>query len=505
MGHEDYDVVVVGAGNAALSAALSAKDAGAERVLVLEASSKAERGGNSTYTGGFFRFPYETLADLEPMLNDASRKWIDRVDVEPYPTDRMLADLRRQSRNRCDPELTQIFVDQGYDAVRWLHSKGVKWQFPVGKVHDMEKLPADQKYTLAGGAALVTEEEGVGLIENEFAAVDAAGIEVRYDSPVDSLLRDGSRVVGVRIHKADGWHDVHSTSVVVAAGGFGANPEMRQRYLGPGWDLVKIRGSRYATGYVLQQLLLGGAQSAGQWGGVHASALASNAPDVGRIDLTDKMSRYSYPYSITVNINAERFYDEGRDHLWMTYASTGAAIQQQPDAMAYQIFDQKTLHLLEPRYELSEPVVADTIEELAAKLDLDPGKLARTVAEFNAATPPSDDFNPLEKDGLATTGLAVPKSNWALPIDQGPFVAYGVTCGVTFTFGGIKIDTQARVIDVEGNPIPGLWATGEVTGGVFYHGYGAGSGLTFGTVFGRIAGDEAARHAAKPARSAVVA
>lgn len=493
---ESFDVVVVGAGNAALSAALSAHEAGVERILVLEASSKHERGGNSTYTGGFFRFPYETMDDLAPMLNEESRTWAERVDVEPYPRARMMADMKRQSRNRCDPELTEILVERGYDAVRWLHDQGVRWQFPLGKVHDMSNLPADARYTLAGGAALVTEEEGVGLIDHLFDAVERAGIEVWYESPVDSLIREGSRVTGVRLRLPDGFKDVSGAAVILGSGGFGASPEMRERYLGKGWDLVKIRGSRFATGHVLTQALLAGAQSTGHWGGAHASALAGNAPDVGRIDLTDKMSRYSYPYSISVNIDGERFMDEGKDHLWMTYASTGSQIQQQPDARAYQIFDQKVVHLLEPRYELSEPVIADTIEELAVKLDLDPRKLTKTVADFNAATPSTGEFNPLAKDGLATEGLEIPKSNWAQPIDQGPFVAYEVTCGLTFTFGGIKIDTSGRVIDVEGKPIPGLWATGEITGGVFYHGYAAGSGLTFGTVFGRIAGREAATEAA---------
>src|SRR5690606_2186873 len=169
---------------------------------------------------------------------------------------------------------------------------------------------------------------------------------------------------------------------------------MRLRYLGPGWDLVKIRGSRFATGHVLQQVLLQGAQAAGHWGGAHASALAGNAPDVGRIDLTDKMSRYSYPYSIMVNVDADRFMDEGKDHLWMTYASTGSAIQRQPDAKAWQIFDQKVIHRLEPRYALSTPVVADTIEELAEKIDVDPERLAKTLADFNAPTR-AGTFDPL--------------------------------------------------------------------------------------------------------------
>lgn len=488
------DVIVVGAGNAAISAALSAREAGAE-VLVIEASSKAERGGNSTYTGGFFRFPYQSMADLEPMLNDESRTWVDRVDVEPYPRERFLNDMRTTSRNRCDPALTQIMVENAYDAVRWLHGKGVTWQFPVGKVHDMARLPTDSRYTLAGGAALVTENEGVGLIDNLFAALEAAKIEVRYDSPVDTLLRDGSTVTGVRIRRADGFEDIEGKSVVLGAGGFGANPEMRLRYLGPGWDLVKIRGSRYATGHVLRQVLLAGAQPAGHWGGCHASALAGDAPDVGHIDLTDKMSRYSYPYSIMVNIDCERFMDEGKDHLWMTYASTGRAIQRQPDGMAFQIFDQKTVHLLEPRYSLSTPIEADTIEELAERIGVDPAKLAHTVAEYNAATRPGE-FDPLKKDGLATWGLAIEKSNWAQSISEPPFVAYPVTCGLTFTYGGVKIDTTARVLDVEGVPIPNLYATGEITGGVFYHHYAAGSGLTFGTVFGRIAGNEAAGNAA---------
>lgn len=488
----EADVIVVGAGNAAMSAALVAREAGAS-VVMLEASPEQERGGNSTYTGGFFRFPYDGLADLEPMLNDESRRWIDRVDVVPYPNSRFRADLETASHGRCDPLLTDIFVDQARSAVQWLHDQGVSWRFPVGKVHDPEKLPADRKYTLAGGAALVTEGEGVGLVENLFKAVDRAGVDIRYDSPVDALVREGTRVVGVRVATSEGWTEYHGV-VVLAAGGFGANPEMRQRYLGPGWDLVKIRGSRFSSGRVLAIALAEGAEPAGHWGGCHASALASNAPDVGTIDLTDKMSRYSYPYSIMVNADAERFMDEGADHLWLTYASTGAAIQRQPDARAYQIFDQKTAYLLEPRYELSTPVVADSLVELAEQLGLDAQALTATVDEFNAATAPGS-FDPLVKDGLATRGLAINKSNWAQPISEPPYIAYGVTCGLTFTYGGVKIDSDARVIDTEDRPIPGLYATGEITGGVFYHNYPAGSGLTFGTVFGRIAGRQAALEA----------
>jgi tricarballylate dehydrogenase len=245
-------------------------------------------------------------------------------------------------------------------------------------------------------------------------------------------------------------------------------------------------------GTMLRQALEIGAQPAGHWGGCHASPVDADAPAVGDLAITDKTSRYSYPYGILVNVEGDRFIDEGENHVWLTYAKTGAAIRAQPRARAFQLFDQKTLHLLEPRYVTATPVEAGTIRELADRLGIPARKLEQTVAAYNASVP-DGEFDPFRLDGLATDDtLSPPKSNWAVPLDEPPFVAYAVTCGITFTYGGLKIDERAQVLDTEGVPMPGLFATGEITGGFFFHNYPAGSGLMRGAVFGRIAGESAA-------------
>ncbi|RQP09123.1 MAG: FAD-binding protein [Microbacteriaceae bacterium] len=216
--------------------------------------------------------------------------------------------------------------------------------------------------------------------------------------------------------------------------------------------------------------------------------------------LKDKTSRYSYLYALLVNRDGRRFVDEGENNVFLTYAKTGRAVLAQPGAVAFQIFDQKTLHLLEPRYSTGTPVVADTLEELADKLGVDVRTFVKTVADFSAAVPAdaADRNDPFTLDGVRAEPAGQPaKSNWSLTIGQGPFVCYPVTCGVTFTYGGIKIDADARVISNEETPMPGLYATGEISGGFFYHNYGAGAGLMRGAVFGGIAGTNAARRAAE--------
>lgn len=492
----EADVVVVGAGNAALVAALAAHERGAS-VIVLEAAGREERGGNSRFSGGIFRIAHEGLDSLEPLITEESRRWLERVVVDPYPTERYYGDIMSTSDDRSDSELVRILVERSYDTVRWMRDKGVEWELSVGKLVDPEKISEDEEYVLPPGGALRAAEEGVGLVKNLFEAVEATDIDVWYESPAASLITEGSTVKGVRVRREGEDIDVHGT-VVLACGGFEANPEMRLRYLGEGWDLVKVRGTRFNMGTMLQQALTAGAQPVGHWGGCHASPLDADAPKVGDLSLTDKMSRYSYPYAILVNVDGQRFVDEGEDEVWLTYAKTGAAIRAQPRALAFQIFDQKTLHLLEPRYKTGQPVEAPTIRELAEKLGLDPGVLERTVEEFNAAVPEEGEFDPFKKDGRNTRdGLTPPKSNWAQKIDEPPFAVYKVTCGITFTYGGLKIDEQAHVLDTEGRRMPGLLATGEIAGDFFYHNYPAGSGLVRGAVFGRIAGATAADHAAQ--------
>jgi len=491
--HDEYDVVVVGAGNAALVAALSARDAGA-RVLVLEAAPEAERGGNSRFTGGIFRIAHEGMDSLLPLVTEESAAWADRVSIDPYPVEVYRAEYDQVCRGRNDDGLTRQVIEGSYETVRWMVDHGIRFELAVGKLIDPEKIGPDERYELPPGGALRANDEGVGLIEDLFAAIVKAGIDVWYDSPVSELIMEGSTCRGVVIQNADGFTEVHAVTVL-AAGGFEANPEMRQRWLGPGWDLVKVRGTRFNTGTVLNAAMAAGAKAVGHWGGCHAVSLDANAPDVGDLRVTDKMSRYSYPYALLLNSDCERFVDEGEAHVWLTYAKTGAAVRAQSGAWAFQLFDAKTTHLLEPRYSTGTPIVADDLESLAEEVGVDAAALVGTVDAFNAACT-GGKFDPFSLDGLSAAPAGQPvKSNWAQPIDTPPYTVYPVTCGITFTYGGIKVDGRARVVDNAERIMPGLYATGELTGGFFYHNYPAGAGLVRGAVFGRLAGAGAASDA----------
>lgn len=492
----NYDVVVVGGGNAALTAALSARENGAS-VLLLEAAPKAERGGNSRFTGGIFRTIHNGLDSLKPVLHESNSRWYGSVSAQPYSVDAYRSDWMHTSQGRQDTALMDITIEKSFETVSWMHSHGVEWELTADKLIDPEKQPDGTVIDLPPGGALRARHEGVGLIENLYAAAEAAGIDVWYSSPASDLIISGATVHGVRVRRDDHEDDIYG-QVVLGAGGFESNPEMRLRYLGDGFDLAKVRGTRYNMGGMLRKAIAAGARPTGHWGGAHAVPLSSAAPDVGDLKYTDKFSRYSYPYSILVNNNGERFVDEGETHVWLTYAKTGWAVRAQPGTMGYQIFDQKVLHLLEPRYSTSDPVVADTIPELASKLGISVDGLERTIADFNAAVPADAEerTGPFDIDGVAAKPDGQPaKSNWSRRIDEGPFHCYPVTVGVTFTYGGLATDTEARVLTQEHTALQNLYAVGEIAGGFFYHNYSAGAGLVRGAVFGRIAGANAARAA----------
>ncbi|MFF2634181.1 FAD-dependent tricarballylate dehydrogenase TcuA [Microbacterium sp. NPDC058021] len=493
---EHFDVIVAGGGNAALTAALSAHEAGA-RVLVLEAASRELRGGNSRFTGAIFRVTHDGLDSLKSILDDSNEQWYPRVSVAPYTAEDYASDWNRTSEGRQDPELVATTIEKSFETVQWMHSKGVKWELTADKLVDPSKVDHATTITLAPGGALRTLHEGVGLIDDLYAAVEATDITVWYDSPAHDLIAEGSAVRGIRVRRDHEFIDVYGT-VILGCGGFESNPEMRLRYLGPGWDLVKVRGTRFNMGQMHTKAIAAGAQPVGHWGGAHAVPIDASAPPVGDLRITDKMSRYSYPYALLVNRDGHRFIDEGEDNVFLTYAKTGWAVRAQPGGIAYQIFDQKTAHLLEPRYATGTPVVADTIEELADALGVNRRGLLATVQQFNAAvaTDAEERVDPFRLDGVSAEPAGQPaKSNWARTIEDGPFVCYPVMCGITFTYGGLKIDREARVITQEGHAMSGLYATGEITGGFFFHNYGAGAGLVRGAVFGRIAGANAAAEA----------
>jgi len=285
---------------------------------------------------------------------------------------------------------------------------------------------------------------------------------------------------------------------VLASGGFEANAEWRARYLGPNWDLARVRGTRFNTGDGIRMALEAGAMPYGHWSGCHAVGWDRNAPEFGDLAVGDGFQKHSYPLGIMLNARGSRFVDEGADFRNYTYAKYGRAILEQPGQFAWQIFDKKVAHLLRDEYRIRQvtKVSAETLEELVNKLDdVDAGAARAEIDAFNHAVDRTIPFDPNVKDGRCTRGLTVPKSNWANPIEEPPFLAFAVTCGITFTFGGLKITREGEVVDTDGKPLSGLYAAGELVGGLFYFNYAGGSGLMAGAVFGKLAGTSSARYA----------
>ena len=298
-------------------------------------------------------------------------------------------------------------------------------------------------------------------------------------------------MTGVVGRDPDGFSELGARAVVLGCGGFEANPEWRARYLGRPWDHAKVRGTRYNTGDGLRIALEIGALPHGQWTGCHSTPIDANAPPHGDRKLTDKTNRLSYPYGVLVNAQGRRFFDEGEDFQFYTYAKLGGIILTQPGSVAYQIFDAKVTHLLEGRYKTGKPIVADSLKALVEQLPVDEAVCRQSLDDYNAAVR-AGAFDPTGRDGLGTKGLVPPKSNWAQRLDTPPFVAYPVTGGITFTFGGVRVNDRAQVMSTSWAPIPGLYACGEMVGGLFHINYPGGTGLMSGAVFGRLAGAQAA-------------
>jgi tricarballylate dehydrogenase len=342
---------------------------------------------------------------------------------------------------------------------------------------------------------------GAGLVQNLDAAAKKAGIEVFYETRVSSLLYDGERVSGVHARHRGKATEFRAGSVVLACGGFEANPEWRTRYLGPGWELAKVRGTRFNVGDGLRMALDIGAAPYGNWSGCHATGWDRYAPEFGDVNVGDQFQKHSYIFGLLINAEGRRFVDEGRDFHSFTYAQYGGEVLKQTGQFAWQVFDSKVKHLLRSEYRIKRvtKVTASTLEELAPKLEgVNADRFLKTVREYNAAVRKDVPFDHTIKDGKCTVGIEPPKSNWAQPLDTPPFDAYATTCGITFTFGGLRIDKETcQVLDVHFHPIPGLYTAGEMVGGLFYFNYPSGTGLVSGAVFGRMAGASAAKAAIK--------
>jgi tricarballylate dehydrogenase len=485
-----YDVVVVGAGGAALSAAMAALDQGAT-VAILEKAPKAERGGNTMFTG-HMRFPYGSVDDLVPLLKDPTGEDLNRLhDLLPRLTEDELTDmLLRVTEHRCDQEMLAVHVAESYKTVLWLAGKGHRWVPNLGP-------RAQFLLSFDGG--------GYGLQERNFRHVDRAGATVYYETAATELLQDArGAVIGVRALTPDGYTDTYARSVVLACGGFEANAEMRTRYLGKDWDTVHVRGVPFNTGDGLRMALDIGAMPHGSWGSAHASPQDVAMPPYrlpsSLLQAGPHYSRYLYAFMIMVNSRGERFVDEADDLRSLTYGKMGGAILAQPGGVAFQIMDAKVRRsgFFPPSYEKASGARADRLEKLADIMGIDPQGLAQTVQNFNAAIPKNRAAKPsaYQLDGVGTRGLPIPKSNFAMTINEPPYEAYIVRCGITFTFGGLKIDPRTgQVQHVAQRPIPGLYAAGEIVGGLLYSSHASGTQLMAGANWGRLAGTHAARGA----------
>jgi tricarballylate dehydrogenase len=495
-----YDVVVVGAGNAALCAALSAQENGA-RVLVLECAPEEESGGNSRFTAGAMRVVYNGVEDLEQLMPDLTEDEKANTDFGTYTQEEFLDDMARVTQYRGDPDLIEILVGQSLPTLKWMREKGVRFV----PIYGRQAFKIEGKFKFWGGLTVEAWGGGPGLVEALTASAKRHGIDVWFESRAISLLHDDSGVQGVRLRRQGRTEEVRAGAVVLAAGGFQANTEWRTRYLGPNWDLAKVRGTRFNVGDGIRMALDIGASPRGNWSGCHAVGWERNAPEFGDLAVGDAFQKHSYPWGIMINARGKRFVDEGADFRNYTYAKYGRVILEQPGQFAWQVFDNKVLHLLRDEYRIKQvtKVTANSLEELVKKLDdVDADAALAEIEAYNASVRQDVPFNPNIKDGRRTDGLPVNKTNWANTIDEPPFHGYAVTCGVTFTFGGLRIDTETHVLDVLGESIPGLYAAGELVGGIFYFNYPGGTGLTNGAVFGKIAGANAAEWAKGQRRQA---
>ncbi len=454
-----HEVLVLGTGLAGLAAALSVREAGA-MPFVIEKAPEASKSGNTRFSGGGLRVPNEKQ----------SIEWL-------------LEESDRLSDGRADKNLARVLYRNAASAVEWLRNLGVK----IGD-------SSVERPDLRSGRMLHVSGNGYGLVDALFPKLAQAGITVQFQTKATRLLTasDG-RITGVRAKTPQGYVDLYAKAVILATGGFEANTAMRVQYLGKETGDLLVRGSKYNTGEGIRMALDLGAQSYGDWGGFHSAVLDARSPRVE----SGETNVNTYPYTVMINKNGERFLDEGADFNDTTYVKYGKYILEQPGHLAYCLFDAKIAeqNIVYCLHREFEPIEAGSWESMAQKIRVPAERLRETIERFNAACG-AGEFDPNRLDGKSTTGIVPPKSNWAVPLDTPPYFALPVTGGITFTLGGLRVDERARVLDTEDHVMPGLYASGELLGGFFYDNYPGGASLARAVVFGRIAGAQAAALAA---------
>jgi tricarballylate dehydrogenase len=457
---ETYDVLIAGGGNAALCAAIAARRAGAS-VLVLEAAPKFYRGGNTRHTRNM------------RCAHDAATG----ILTGPYTEAEFFDDLMRVTGGNTDEELARLMIAESKDMLTWIVAQGVRWQPSLGGTLSLGRT---NSFFLGGGRA---------MLNALYRTAEGLGVAAAYDSEVVDLDIDGGRFRSALVKRPDGHVRVAATAMVAACGGFEANFDWLEESWGPSARNFLIRGTPYNRGTVLKLLIDKGVERIGDPTQCHAVAIDARAPkfDGGIITRLDCVV-----FGIVVNRRAERFHDEGEDIWPKRYAIWGRLVAAQPDQIAYIIFDAPSLNLFMPS--LFPPIAAPTIGELAHRLELPASALEKTVASFNAAVRPGT-FDDKILDDCRTEGLTPPKSHWARRLETPPFYAYPVRPGITFTYLGIRVNKEARMLMADGTAAANMFAAGEImAGNVLGRGYAAGMGMTIGSVFGRIAGREAAAH-----------
>lgn len=463
--HTDCDVLVAGSGISGLSAAISARENGAEVILVEKAPIE-DRGGNTKFADAQIRYPHPA----------------DEFHPRDYTEDDYRDDFMRISQGRANLELIEVIVKNAADTVEWLSYRGIEWEAGYPHTSGYRRSP------VAGG---------IGLVNTLCRIAEGMGVAFSYQTPAERLIVDTKGdVTGCRARSPEEYLDIYARGgVIVATGGFQANVQMRVAYIGRFADSLILRGSRYDTGEGILMALEVGAKPAGQWGDYHSAVLDARSPK----EECGVTALYNYQMGIIVDQGGKRFLDEGEDYRDNTYVKFSKYIIDHAGGLAFCIFDDKMVS--RPEFHrawrpVGEPYQADTIEELAAKLGIPPDALVNTVKEFNNAVQPGEfDLDCL--DGKHTEGITPGKSNWAMPVDTPPFTAVPVTGGITFTFGGLKTNANGQVINTSGEVIPGLYAAGETVGETYYYNYPGATSVIRGAVFGRIAG----RHAAERAKS----
>ncbi|PVH96224.1 FAD/NAD(P)-binding domain-containing protein [Periconia macrospinosa] len=518
----EYDVVVVGGGNAGFTAATTAAQQGANRVLLVEKAPEDDAGGNTYYTAASFRSCFDGLRDLLPFLyqSDGTKglphDLIEKIEMAPYTKADFHEDINRVTKGRADPELANVLVDNSREGIQWLFDNGARFNLAFNR----QAFHVDGKFKFWGGMVMNMIGGGKELYRWHTEIARKNGVTVYYSCPGIELITCPSRgdVLGLKVLKDGEYKRIRALGgVVLASGGFQASPALRTQYLGPGWDLAHVRGCGYNTGDGHKMGQQVGARLSGNYSGCHSVAWDANSPkEVGNRVLTNQYTKSGYPLGLMLNTAGRRFVDEGFDLRNFTYAIFGKEILKQPQGIAFQVWDAdqaKWLRTEEYADDVTDNIRADTLEELAEILSAkglqNKAQFLATIDEYNKAVAafqaenPSRKFDPAVRDGMSTQSskmMIMPaKTNWATPLKKGPFQAVEVTAGVTFTFGGLGVDSKTGNVLSENTrkPIKGLYCTGELLGGLFWDNYPGGSGLTMGTVMGRIAG----KHAAKRAQS----